>query len=420
MRKLKQFFWPLAIAAIAGIVGALAACGGDSDHLIAQQRIKHVFVITLENKNYDDTFGTSTQDPYLTGTLKPMGAMLTQYYGTGHVSLDNYISMISGQPSTLQTQSDCTKYNEFTQTGTTTDGLPIGDGCVYPATTLTLVDQLKAKGYTWRGYMEDMGNDPTRESATCGHPTLGATDLTQSPQAPSTAVPAGDQYATRHNPFMYFHSIIDSASCATNVVALPQLETDLASVATTPNFVFITPNLCHDGHDGDGTGATGKGCVNGEAGGLTSSDAFLKTWVAKIMASPAYKQDGLIIINFDESALATTTSTNTSTGKTVITVSAAGTFCCNQQIGPNVVRPVTEVFPLSASMEYDLTYTSYGGDRVGAVLLSPFIKAGTVSNTPYNHYAMLKSLEDIFGVSYLGYAGQSGLAAFGTDIYTNN
>ena len=40
-------------------------------------RIKHVFVITLENKNYDDTFGTSTQDPYLKETLRPMGALLS-------------------------------------------------------------------------------------------------------------------------------------------------------------------------------------------------------------------------------------------------------------------------------------------------------------------------------------------------------
>jgi len=54
-------------------------------------------------------------------------------------------------------------------------------------------------------------------------------------------------------------------------------EIDLASIETTPNFVFITPNLFDDGHDGDGTGAAGKRCVTGQPGGLTSSDQFLKT-----------------------------------------------------------------------------------------------------------------------------------------------
>ena len=253
----------LVAAAVVATVGAstLGAC-----LIPVEQRVKHVFVITLENKNYSDTFGTSTQDPYLTGTLKPMGALLTHYYGTGHVSLDNYISMISGQSSTLQTESDCASYNDFNLTGVTADGQAIGDGCVYPDRIKTLPDQLKTAGYSWRGYMEDMGNDPARESATCGHVALNAKDVTQTPEAPSSSVPAGDQYAGRHDPFIYFHSIIDSPDCDTNVVNLSQLDADLASVKTTPNFVFITPNLCDDGHDGDGTGRSRQGLRRRAAG----------------------------------------------------------------------------------------------------------------------------------------------------------
>ena len=80
----------------------------DNDNRVttAAVRIKHVFVIVLENKSFSDTFGTSTQDPYLQKTLVPKGALLTQYYGTGHVSLDNYISMISGQSPTPDTDND--------------------------------------------------------------------------------------------------------------------------------------------------------------------------------------------------------------------------------------------------------------------------------------------------------------------------
>jgi phosphatidylinositol-3-phosphatase len=384
-------------------------------------RVKHVFVITLENKNYEDTFGTSTQDPYLTGTLKPMGALLTQYYATGHVSLDNYISMISGQASSPQTQADCIDFNEFKMTGITADGQAIGDGCVYPRAIKTLPDQLKRAGYTWRGYMEDMGNDPARESATCGHAVIGAKDLTQQPEAPSAAVPDGDQYAARHNPFVYFHSIIDSPDCDRNVVNLNKLDEDLASIRTTPNFVFITPNLCNDGHDGDGTGAAGKGCVNGQPGGLASADAFLKTWVPKILASQAYQHDGLLIINFDESSTAATTqAVDPSTKAVTITATFAGEHCCNQQIGPNVTRPATETFVVSPTLTYNLVTTGFGGDRTGAVLISKFIKPGTVSDEAYNHYSLLRSLEDIFGLDYLGYAGQQGLESIGSDVFTQS
>ena len=74
---------------------------------------------------------------------------------------------------------------------------------------------------------------------------------------------------------MYFHSIIDSPTCKKHVVNLDSnLAQDLKSEWTTPNYVFITPNLCDDGHDGSGTGAAGTTCANGGPGGLTSIDAF--------------------------------------------------------------------------------------------------------------------------------------------------
>jgi hypothetical protein len=283
--------------------------------------------------------------------------------------------------------------------------------------------------------MEDMGNDSAREAAACGHPPLGGTDGTNNAEAPSAAVPAGDAYATRHNPFMYFHSIIDSPSCATNVVQLPtyvpsatsgqpgyqpaassQLAKDLASIATTPNLVFITPNLCNDGHDGDGTGAAGKGCKSGQPGGLTSADAFLKYWIPIIQASPAYQQDGMIVITFDEGNYTQTiTSAN---GVTNINVTFPGQACCNQQPGPNLAgaRPASFSIPLSATMNEVLAINGFGGDNVGAVILSPFIKPGSTTSTAYNHYSLLRSLEQIFGLSsYLGYANDSTLSRIGDD-----
>lgn len=359
-------------------------------------RIGHVFVIVLENEGFDTTFGPQSKAPYLSKTLTRSGVLLSEYYGTGHASLDNYIAMISGQAATPETRNDCQTYSDFAMTGVTPDGQAIGRGCVYPDAIKTLPDQLNAVGRTWRGYMGDMGNDPSRETVTCGHPILNGLDHTQSAEAPSPSVPLGDAYAARHNPFVYFHSIIDSSDCDANVVALDRLSRDLESEWTTPNFVFITPNLCDDGHDGP--------CVNGQPGGLVSADAFLQKWVPRIVASPAYRRDGLIVINFDEGGLSVVP--NPGGG---FLINAPGLFCCNEQPGPNLAP-----FPQSSTIgPYTLAFQSYGGDRTGAVLLSRFMTPGTVSYTPFNHFSLLKSVEDIFGTrGHLGYAAQPGLLGF--------
>jgi len=423
----------LAVAAAAAQQPAPPAPGNDDQSAppapATQQSIKHVFVLTMENKNFDDTFGASKQDPYLKD-LATKGALLTEYYGTGHVSLDNYIAMMSGQPSTQETESDCFQgFNDAVADGWDAANPKVlktkdGKGCVYPKEVKTLPNQLDKLGVTWKGYMGDMGNDPAREAATCGHPKIGAIDNTQSAQAPTADVPKGDQYATRHNPFVYFHSIIDDQDyCDEHVVNLDaHLENDLKSIDTTPNFVFITPNLCDDGHDGDGTGDAGKGCVDGTPGGLTSINAFLEKWIPIIQNSPAYKQDGLIVINFDESAdvVAAGQATDPDTGVTTITANLPGASCCGQKTGPNVTRPDDQYIPLSATMRYNLHYVGVGGDRTGAVLLSKWIKPDTVSTTQYNHYSLLKSLEDIFQTQeYLGYADEKDLVTFGDDIFTN-
>jgi hypothetical protein len=392
---IKRLWLLLFVAAVLGIVPAkILASPNNSDD--SHHRIKQVFVIILENEGFDVTFGANSKAPFLSKTLPSQGVLLTQYYGTGHVSLDNYVAMISGQAATPETRNDCQVFQDFALTGLTADGQAIGNGCVYPASVKTLPDQLNAIGKTWRGYMEDMGNDPSRESATCGHPALNSVDHPQSSEAPSAAVPLGDQYASRHDPFVYFHSIIDSLDCASHVVNLNLLPQDLQHESDTPNFVFITPNLCNDGHDAP--------CKNGQPGGLVSADAFLQKWIPLITASTAYQRDGLIVIAFDEGGL---TIQPTATG---LSIFAPGLFCCNEQPGPNLAP-----FPQSTNITstVSLTFQSYGGDRTGAVLLSPFLEPGTVSNTPFNHYSLLKSLEDIFDTdAYLGYAGAPGLVGF--------
>jgi phosphatidylinositol-3-phosphatase len=260
-----------------------------------------------------------------------------------------------------------------------------------------------------------MGNDLARESATCGHPAIGTgTDNTNSAEAPSAAVPLGDAYATRHNPFMYFHSIIDAADCNSNVVNLNNLTGDLTDERLTPNFAFITPNLCDDGHDGGGTGATGTTCANRQPGGLTSADAFLQTWIPKIMASNAYQEGGLIVITFDESNYTQSVTVNPTTGQQTVNIIFSGQTCCNQQPGPNLAnaRPATVTLLNTPTLIENIVVNGYGGDQVGAALLSPFIPAGSTSDTGYNHYSLLRSIEDIFGLDHLGYAADNGMTGY--------
>src|SRR5262249_22066437 len=162
------------------------------------------------------------------------------------------------------------------------------------------------------------------------------------------------------DPFMYFHSIIDEPSCADHVVDLAALAPDLADAATTPNLVFITPDLCDDGHDAP--------CVDGRPGGLTSADAFLQVVVPEILASAAYQQDGLLVITSDEAEVGDP---------------ASAAACCGEVPGPNSPLPGIE---------------GPGGGRVGAVVLSRFVEPGTTNHTPYNHYALLRTIEDVFGL----------------------
>ncbi|HKT30804.1 alkaline phosphatase family protein [Dyella sp.] len=334
--------------------------------------IRHVFIIMLENESYPVTFGPQSIAPYLARELPKQGALLPNYYGIGHYSLDNYIAMISGQAPNPDTQADCSTFSEFVATAKKPDAngqLP-GTGCVYPKSVSTLANQLTDAGFTWKAYMEDMGKDPARESATCAHPVIGTPDITEH------ATPQ-DQYATKHNPFMYFHTIIDKKKyCDARVVNLDHLGNDLAKLKSTPNFVYVTPNLCHDGHDAP--------CKNGEPGGLISADAFLRTWVPRIIESPAFKQDGLLIITFDEGN--------------------DGAACCNEKALPGGPQPGGKIGP--------------GGGRIGAVLLSPYIAPGTQPETEYNHYSLLRTLEDIFSLSHLGYAQDNGLRTFGNDVFT--
>jgi hypothetical protein len=191
---------------------------------------------------------------------------------------------------------------------------------------------------------------------------------------------------------------------------------DLRSPETTPAFMFVTPNLCNDGHDATCAGSNVEG---GHQGGLVGADLWLKHWMPMIFASPAYRSGKmLVVVTFDESGLVDARA-----------CSAANQADCKSPTGPNVSNPgfspILELFHLQTPPATTFVYP--GGGQVGAVLFNQrFIRPGTVNDTGvYNHYSALRSYEDILGITrggddglgHLGFAARPGLEPFGKDVF---
>lgn len=329
--------------------------------------IRHVFVINIENKGYDRTWGAGSAAPYLATTLRRKGVLLDKYYGIAHNSQPNYVAQISGQGPNPDMQADCQTYSTFVRVTTVEPDQAVGSGCVFPADVPTLPGQLTDRGLTWRGYMDEMERP-------CQHPERDAPDPTQ-------RATAEHNYAARHNPFVYFRSITDHpAYCKAHVVRLGRLTDDLARLRTTPNLVYITPDLCNDGHDAP--------CADGRPGGLRSVNAWMRKWVPRILQSPAFRRNGVLVITADESDGPQTDAT----------------ACCGPATSAN--SPMPGIF-------------GPGGGKIGALVLSRYVEPGTWSTTPYNHYSLLGSIEEIFGLPKLGYARDPGVDTFGLDVYNS-
>ena len=306
-------------------------------------KIKHVWLIILENKSYDATFTGLNNNTYLWRTLPSQGVLLKNYYGTGHFSQDNYISLVSGQATLSDIQSDCPYYAKIAGRVETSGSLrtnpnygqlrsaagpnaPAGkNGCVYPSSVKTLFNQLDAAKVSWKGYAQDLNNtyngDPNgvpglnSNSAGvryCGAPYPKAGAIGTQP-SPGSAV-GNDQYVPKHFPPAWFESVLKSGDCDSRHIAdlfdpKNGLFHDLQHERTTPAFSWITPDNCSDAHDAVCHGNNLSGGFSGPntpkppvnyTGGLYAADLFLEHIVPEIEASPAFRDGGLIDITFDE------------------------------------------------------------------------------------------------------------------------
>ena len=361
------------IALVAGAAVGLAGPAGGAPRASAPAvpHLNHVFVIVLENENADSTFGPHTPRP--TSLTSPrQGAFLPNYYAIGHESLDNYIAMVSGQAPNTQTQADCQVYTNFKPGTPTSDGQYRGTGCVYPAPVATVANQLEAAGHTWKGYMDGMnGKAPPGADIRCRHPAINSQDDTQTAEV-------GDQYAARHNPFVYFHSIIDSPTCAQHDVELRAPEPRPAFGADDPQLLVHHPEPLPRRPR---LAVRQRRARRPRDGGQVA-----RANVPQILRSPAFGDRGLLIVTFDEAE-----------GDGADADSSA---CCNEQPGPNLIPPDT---PAALSP---------GPAAAGSApsCVSPCIRPGTVDTTALQPLlAAALDRATIRHLPYLGYAGQQGL-----------
>lgn len=285
----------------------------------------HVFVIVGENM---EASGLNVGNaPYLLGTLAPQAAYLTRYYAITHHSLSNYVAMTSGQYTLCERHDDP------------------------PAQCHQDVDnvfhQLDVAGISWREWMESM-------------------DAPCSLYTPSEVSPA-DPYLHTHNPVIYYDNIEGpggiwsgtngSAECQANV--LPMGAADATSTVNfdatlaagnVSRFNFIVPNACEDGH---------TACAP-HMNRPVQFDRFLAREVPRILASPAFRANGVLIITFDEGAAR------------------------HMNFHDRVAR----------------------GGRVLTIVLSPLVRPG-VYTTILDHYSLLRTLEDGFRLPSLGRAAQA-------------
>jgi phosphatidylinositol-3-phosphatase len=338
--------------------------------------LKHVFVIMLSDEPYASVFGPESTAPYLAQTLEKKGELLVRYDAVAHEELANEVALLSGQGPTAETAANCPNYTEITPTSVGADEQVLGGGCVYPASTQTLAGQLTAKHLTWRAYVQGIDEAGTQHGA-CAHPTLGQAD----PTAVQTA--SMGAYATFRNPFVYFDSVLDSPACAADDVGVSALKANLANAKSTPSFSYVVPDRCDDGNP--------TPCTPGAASGLAPADTFLKTVVPEILGSKAYRESGLLVITVDEAPSSGEFSDSSS--------------CCGQPLFPNA--PSTSP-----------SGTPRGGGAVGALLLSPYVKGGTTSQEPFNHFSLLRTIEDLFGLGHLGYASLSAVKSFEPGMFT--
>jgi hypothetical protein len=317
-------------------------------------RFTHIVEVFLENEEAGKTWEAGGAANLQ--AIRASGLYVPNFYGVGHASLSNYEAAFAGVAPSATGKSDCL-------------GQPYGT-CIFPAWVPTIADRFDGAGLPWRAYAEGMAG--AANGVACLHaPDRNAPDPYQGPLT--------NGYASRHNPAVWFERVISkdgsNAYCRAHDVDLEELWKD-ADAGRLPAFSFVTPDTCHDGHDTSSTG----GCAldpegPGAPSGTAAMDAWLPGFVHRLTSSPSWDDHSLLIITFDESEAADST----------------GCVPCKDG--------------------------STGG-RIGAVLLSHLVVAGSTTEWQGDHFSILRTLETAWGLEPIGHDGDPGVTPL-TGVWVN-
>ncbi len=238
---------------------------GDTSATTGQADVKHVWLVALTAHDMQEALADPSPMPYLSGTLRPKGLLLSNYKVAGPGAAANLAALISGQKVTPELRGNCPAYNDLDPKART--------GCVYAKDVDTIQGQLTTGGKTWRAYVED--SDAGQPPDTCRHP------------APGGAL----EPVMARNPLLFFHSIVDTTDCAANIAGVSRIAPDAQDADSAPTFSLVIPNACHDGAD--------QPCAPGAPAGAGAADAWLKEQLDPLMASKAYKDGGMVVVLFD-------------------------------------------------------------------------------------------------------------------------
>lgn len=326
----------------------------------------HIFVIIGENKSFDQINSHPDWAPNLRHLAAEYGSA-TKFYAEVHPSEGNYVAMLGGD--TLGIHDDDAF---FCHPGSTNAACPNADEPGYSDHDIAapaLMDQLSAKGLSWKAYLEDF------QPATPLLPYWPASDK------PVTGR-AANLYASKHNGFLNFRVInqMPSQELSKHFGDFQQLDADLAS-GNMPNYAHLVPNECNDMHGLAGPNVPADCSVSDLPALVRRGDAAIGVLVKKIMRSRTWaSHDNVaIVITFDESDGSETA------------LEPQG--CCGSD--PNSVA-------------------NFGGGHIPTIVITNHGPRHLSDATPYDHYSLLRTTEAAFGIqSFLGAAakGDDGVVA---------
>jgi hypothetical protein len=334
----------LVLIALAGLGGATAVRSQamtDADRAVP--RYAHIIVIYEENKNYAQILDPAMA-PNIAALAQTYGNA-TQFFGEVHPSEANYVALLGGDTFGIHDDDAF-----FCHAGVADPFCAGSSASGYVDHTLTarnLGQQLQAAGLTWNGYYEDLPEP--------GSLAVTASDPAFNDQTRKTAL-----YASKHSGFINFAAVQQDPRRAELMVDFHQLYADLKS-NRLPNFALVVPNQCNEMHGLHGPNLP-AGCDGSDVAALIRrGDQVAGDLVKRIQATSQWRsaENVAIVITFDEGA-----------GKT-------REGCC-------------AVTPEAAS--------NFGGGHIPTVVITNHGPRGVQDATPYNHYSLLRTIEDAFGV----------------------